>query len=149
MKNTQEIGCLQAECKVAKKECLASKRLIQDTLLALGIAPHYKGFACLEKSLALLLADEEYLSHICTRLYPDVAEILKSKGSRVERCIRHSIGEAAWKTDLWKMLFQHAPKNPSVTNSYFLGRVLLYLKNSLEDGQMVETPEESETKEAL
>ena len=111
----------------------ANKRLIQETLLALGIAPHYKGFACLQKSLALLLDDEEYLSHICSRLYPDVAEILKSKGSRVERCIRHSIGEAAGKTDLWKKLFQYADPKLNITNTYFLGRVLLYLKNTLSE----------------
>lgn len=108
-----------------------AKKLIQDTLLALGIAPHYKGFAYLEKSLEFLMDDGSYLYALSNRLYPDVATCFKTTAGRVERAIRNARQEDVLSTTLGADLFQYIGKQ-KFTNSYFLGRVLLYLQDALE-----------------
>lgn len=110
---------------------IKTKKLIQNTLLMLGIAPHFRGFPYLEKAFALLLENDFYLYAVSKRLYPDVAACFGTTGSWVERAIRHAKEEAEWSTELWEELFQYISPEQKITNSYFFGRLLLYLKDAL------------------
>ena len=108
-----------------------TKKLIQDTLLMLGIAPHMKGFVYLVKTFTLLLENDLYLYALSKRLYPDGAACFDTTDKGVERGIRHAKEVSEWSTDLWKELFQYVGSEQKITNSYFFGRVLLYLNDKL------------------
>jgi len=108
------------------------QKLIRDTLLALGIAPNYKGFSRIETALMLLLDNEDYLFAITKELYPAVAEKLNTSSKKIERNIRHAREEAEFTyTALWRELFKYADPEKKITNSYFLARVLMYLRDVL------------------
>lgn len=112
----------------------AVKKLIRDTLLALGIAPNYKGFSQIETALMLLLDNEDYLFAMIKELYPDVAKKLNSSAKGVEQNIRHAREEAELTyTRLWRELFKYADPEKKITNGYFLARVLMYLKDKLKE----------------
>lgn len=126
----------------------AVKKLIRDTLLALGIAPNYKGFSQIETALMLLLDNEDYLFAMIKELYPDVAKKLNSSAKKVERNIRHAKKEAEFAyTLLWRELFKYADPEKKITNGYFLARVLMYLKDVLAEDLL--GMENTKNKEAL
>ena len=126
----------------------AVKKLIRDTLLALGIAPNYKGFSRIETALMLLLENEDYLFAMIKELYPDVAKKLNSSAKKVERNIRHAKEEAEFAyTLLWRELFKYADPEKKITNGYFLARVLMYLKDVLAEDLL--GMENTKNKEAL
>ena len=108
-----------------------TKKLIRDTLLALGIAPHVKGFAHLEDVFKILLSNKEHLYAIHKEVYFQVAKLHNTTPNRVERCIRHAKEDAEWGTPLWNELFQYVGPDQRNTNAYFFARVLMYLEETL------------------
>ena len=74
-------------------------------LLALGVRPKLRGFACLREAV-LLSAREEHLS-VTKVLYPEVAKRCGCRSTHVERNIRSAI-DAAWATrdeSIWRLYF--------------------------------------------
>lgn len=77
-------------------------------LIEIGIKPNLKGFRCIREAL---LFDTDIMQ-VTKKLYPEVAQKLKTTGQRVERNIRYSVGRA-WEEsnhDFWDN-FNHIPTN--------------------------------------
>lgn len=98
---------------------------VSSVLLALGIRPKLRGFACLREAV-LLSAREEHQS-VTKVLYPEVAKRCGGRGTHVERNIRSAI-DAAWNKrdeNIWRMYFtpdsQGNVERP--TNAAFISRL--------------------------
>lgn len=61
----------------------------------IGIPANLKGYTYLRKAITLAVNEPKMLSSMTRELYPTVAEIYNTTGSRVERAIRHAI-DIAW-----------------------------------------------------
>lgn len=94
-------------------------------LLALGLRPKLKGYACLREAI-LLCAEDEHMS-VTKVLYPEVAKRCGCKAGHVERNIRSAI-ESAWEVRderVWRLYF---PPDSSgcvarPTNAWFIARL--------------------------
>jgi two-component system response regulator (stage 0 sporulation protein A) len=98
---------------------------VSGLLLALGIRPKLRGFACLREAV-LLSAREEHLS-VTKVLYPEVARRCGCGAGHVERNIRSAI-DAAWTVrdeNLWRMYFSpnSEGKISRPTNAAFISRL--------------------------
>lgn len=98
---------------------------VSGLLLALGIRPKLRGFACLREAV-LLSAREEHLS-VTKVLYPEVARRCGCGAGHVERNIRSAI-DAAWTVrdeNLWRMYFSpnSEGKVSRPTNAAFISRL--------------------------
>ena len=62
-----------------------------DLLKKIGVPPHLKGHPAIIHAVRLVITDRGYIDMITKRLYPDVAKLVGSTPSRVERSIRHAI----------------------------------------------------------
>jgi len=56
---------------------------------------HVRGYEYLKLGILKAVRNREYLSELTTKLYPDVAAETHTKGTRVERNMRHAI-DIAW-----------------------------------------------------
>jgi hypothetical protein len=65
--------------------------LIYDMLKTLGMPQHLKGYEYATQAIKLYVSDPSYKNGITKRLYPDIAQLCDTTGSRVERGIRHAI----------------------------------------------------------
>jgi hypothetical protein len=113
-------------------------KIIQNTLLSLGIPPSVKGFFMWRTAFEILLADNSSLvdKSITKKLYPAIAEMHNTDSRKAERCLRHAQEMASdheYKTPLWQELFHFLRPGDRVTNTLFASRVLLYLKDVLDD----------------
>lgn len=64
-------------------------------LAALGVPPHFKGYAHLREAVTLAVAQPAFLNQLTRTLYPAVARRHRTTPATVERSIRHAI-EATW-----------------------------------------------------
>lgn len=98
---------------------------VSGLLLALGVRPKLRGFACLREAV-LISAREEHLS-VTKVLYPEVAKRCGCKGHHVERNIRSAI-DAAWNhrdENIWRLYFtpDGAGNVARPTNAAFISRL--------------------------
>ena len=109
---------------------LASR--VSGLLLALGICPKLRGYACLREAV-LISTREAYLS-VTKELYPEVAKRCGCSAAHVERNIRSAI-DAAWnKRDehIWRLYF-NADSRGNVarpTNAAFISRLADSMRDS-------------------
>jgi two-component system response regulator (stage 0 sporulation protein A) len=61
----------------------------------IGIPANVKGYTYIRKAIALSVEEPALLSSMTKELYPSIAELYNTTGSRVERAIRHAI-DIAW-----------------------------------------------------
>lgn len=61
----------------------------------IGIPANVKGYTYLRRAIAIAVEEPKILSSMTRELYPTIAEIYNTTGSRVERAIRHAI-DIAW-----------------------------------------------------
>ena len=116
-------------CSVEKKEIEAE---IAEILRGIGVPVHVRGYAYLKTAINLALANKEMLQSVTGKLYPAVAEVFDTTGSRVERSIRHAI-ESAWdrsESSLREELFGYTIHNAKgkPTNSEFIALITDKLK---------------------
>jgi len=71
---------------------------ITNTLLAIGLTPHLKGFHYIRTAVILTYFNPDYINNVTKLLYPQVAAQHNTTPSRVEKSIRHAI-EKAWNSD--------------------------------------------------
>ena len=99
-------GCHNVLKKEAKKFLMESqddtfscnrsvREYIVSILHEIGIPAHIKGYNYLIEALTLAVENQDILGAITKELYPQVAKVVGSTSSRVERAIRHAI-EVAW-----------------------------------------------------
>lgn len=98
---------------------------ISGVLLALGVRPKLRGFACLRE--AVLLSSREECISVTKVLYPEVAKRCGCRGSHVERNIRSAI-DAAWSKrdeNVWRLYFtpDSQGKMDKPTNAAFISRL--------------------------
>lgn len=106
---------------------------ISGVLLALGVRPKLRGFACLREAV-LLSAREEHIS-VTKVLYPEVAKRCGCRSAHVERNIRSAI-DAAWTSrdeNIWRLYFlpDGSGNMERPTNAEFISR----LADSLRTGR--------------
>ena len=106
---------------------------VSGLLLALGVRPKLRGFACLREAV-LLSAREEHMS-VTKVLYPEVAKRCGCRSTHVERNIRSAI-DAAWASrdeNVWRLYFSpdNAGNMVRPTNADFICR----LADSLRKGR--------------
>lgn len=103
---------------------------ISEVLFELGVPSKLMGFEYLEEAIKLCYEDKSRLHHITKKLYPDIAQIKKTKSSRVERAIRFAI-ERAWDNMTYekkKEFFGSLSKADHIKNSYFISEIIRVLK---------------------
>ena len=82
--------------QMAQRELPKSlRKAIERELLDLGFRPQTRGFAQLRRSLELVLAEEEVLNDVQSRVYAPVAKACGCSVACVERNVRYAI-ECAW-----------------------------------------------------
>lgn len=101
------------------------KSQVSGLLLALGLRPKLRGFACLRE--AVLLSTREECVSVTKVLYPEVAKRCGCQSVHVERNIRSAI-ETAWETrdeTVWRMYFvpDGSGKVTRPTNAAFISRL--------------------------
>lgn len=70
------------------------KKEIVNYLLVCGIRPHIKGFNYLHKAIEMTIENGNILPKITKVLYPEIAKEFNDTYSKVERAIRHAIGQS-------------------------------------------------------
>lgn len=68
---------------------------IANIFMTIGIPPHIRGYSYLREAIKLAVEKPAIISSITKELYPNVATIMNSSPSKVERAIRHAI-DVAW-----------------------------------------------------
>ena len=117
--------------------------MISNILLDVGINPGLLGWDYLKVGIEMVYNDREYLRNITGKLYPDIAKVMDSTASRVERAIRHAI-ESAFNNmtpDTMKKYFGNVVSMNSgkVTNTTFIAVIVERIQNNIQaDGIMRE-----------
>lgn len=128
------IDAENARALVVVEEPLPKNTIIDDMsnlLRDIGIPKNLKGYKCIIQALFLIEEDPDIMTAVTKELYPQIARILKTTGSRVERAMRHAI-EVAWargNVEFINELFGYTVKSFSAkpTNSEFLATIDDYL----------------------
>lgn len=106
------------------EELLKNQSVLDILLLALGHRDDLSGTEYLRD--AVLLYADGY-TQITKELYPEVAKIYGTKPTSVERCIRHSIEQAAIASggDAWGKVFGNSidPNKGRPTNGAYIARL--------------------------
>lgn len=118
---------LSADSSPRREEKQDVDKIIHHLLLEVGMPVHIKGYRFSAAALALAVKDPDIIDSMIKGLYPAVAEMFGTTGSRVERAIRHAI-EVAWdrgNLDTLQRFFGYTVSNTkgSPTNSEFIARV--------------------------
>ena len=71
------------------------EQAIQELLVQLGTPAHIKGYRYIITGLLLMVNEPGIIDQITKKLYPQIAEVHGTTGTRVEKAIRHAI-EVTW-----------------------------------------------------
>lgn len=115
-----------------RKKTIASK--IHYVLTNLGVRQGILGYDYLKAAIHLALDDPTYIREMTCRMYPEVAKIVGSKASRVERAIRHAI-EVAFDNptnELREKIFGNSTdwNRGKPTNTHFIAAVVEYINDA-------------------
>lgn len=110
---------------------LSLQKQITDLLHEVGIPAHIKGYNYLRTAIEYSYENSDYIGQVTKILYPEIAKIYKTTGSRVERAIRHAI-EVAWNRgniDTIDEIFGYTISSSKAkpTNSEFIAMISDYL----------------------
>ena len=100
---------------------------VTEILHNMGVPAHIRGYEFLRQSIIMVIKDQEVISLVTKRLYPDIAKSNGTTASRVERAIRHAI-EVAWdrgNVDVLNDYFGYTINNMrgKPTNSEFIAMI--------------------------
>jgi two-component system response regulator (stage 0 sporulation protein A) len=126
---------VEKEIKEEKKEINLRKK-IENIIMNLGISPNLSGYVYLIDGIEFLTINKITCGMITKKLYPYIASIHNSSGSRVERAIRHAI-ESRWgfiikspiSEKVFGIDFAGLSKLINPTNSEFMFYILRYIQN--------------------
>ena len=108
---------------------------IRRVLLDIGIPDHILGHRYLVTALTLAIGDPTIINDITTRLYPAVAKVHNTTGSRAERAIRHAVEVAFDRGDLgvFAKFFGNtiSPNKGKPTNSEFVARIANVIRSRI------------------
>lgn len=68
---------------------------IRKILLNIGISPNLNGYRYLTTGIRLTINQPEIINSVTTKLYPMIAELYGSTGTKIERSMRHAL-TVAW-----------------------------------------------------
>ena len=107
-------------------------------LLEIGIPDRLIGHRYLTTALSLAVGDPTIVDDITGRLYPAVAKVHNTTGSRAERAIRHSVEVAVDRGDLGVLakFFGNtiSPSKGKPTNSEFVARIANVIRSRIRGG---------------
>lgn len=124
--NDEELDKLSAILTPADRIQKTVGEAVDQLLLELGVPDALKGYRCLQNAIAMTVEDPSLVDGITSRLYPEVAKVCDTSGSKVERAIRHAI-EAGWdRCDLDTIMHYFgntiSPNKGKPTNGEFVAR---------------------------
>jgi len=95
--------------------------------MAIGIPSNLKGYQYLREAVKMTIDEPDAITHITTRIYPELAKRFHTSPSNVERAMRHAI-ETAWergKKENIDSLFglKIYDRNEKPTNSEFIALI--------------------------
>jgi len=97
-------------------------------LKKMGVPPHVLGYTYLQDAIILVYEDESYIHNLVKKLYPAVAKMHGTTGTRVERAIRHAM-ESTYKEGDLKLLEEiFNTQNKKPINSYAIATLVEYIK---------------------
>ena len=107
---------------------------IIDVLQKIGIPINLKGYHYLKTAIKISIDDPKLLESITKLLYPEIAKIMETTPSRVERDIRHSL-EVAWSKGngqyYYDLLGYNSKTNSKPTNGAFISSMVEKLRSQL------------------
>lgn len=125
-----------AQVSAPTSECdsLPSRVEIDDLLTEIGVPHSILGYDRLKAALQLVIDDPDLINRMTKGLYPQVAAMVHSTASRVERNIRHGI-ESAWDRGDYDVLRKYfgntiSPSKGKPTNSEFLSQIAHYIRRN-------------------
>ncbi len=106
---------------------MSQEACVETMLHKIGISPTVKGYQYLKDAIMICVDNREVLSTITKVLYPTVATMNRTTGTRVERAIRHAI-DAAWlrgSEEIVTKMFSYssAGRKGRPTNSEFIALI--------------------------
>ena len=123
--------CLRNERSNNTNEEQMLEESITKILHDVGIPAHIKGYKYLRSAISSAYYHSEYIGQVTKSLYPEIALMYQTTGSRVERAIRHAI-EVAWSrgnVDVIDEIFGYtiSATKAKPTNSEFIAMISDYL----------------------
>lgn len=107
-----------------------TEKIIQATLLEIGIPANLLGFSYLTYAEHLLLTDSEYMRNH-KLLFADIATYFKTTPRCIDSCIRNAIA-VCWLSgskELCQVIFKNSVHKAHPTNKQFIHAVYFYLDN--------------------
>ena len=129
---TEEVlGVKNEDSSFSEKELF-----VRHLLKRLGIPANIKGYHYLVTAILLILNDNVYLGEITKGLYPEVAKMWDSTGSKVERAMRHAIEsgiDRGGNAEFWNEIMVNSVSyyKGKPTNSEFLATICEYIEINL------------------
>lgn len=122
--------------KKPKETVQGADSIIRNLLVELGVPEHILGSRYLVKAICEVVEDENKIDAVTSYLYPTVAKVYGTTGSRVERAIRHAV-ELAWDRGDMDVLLQYFGFTVSnikgkPTNSEFIARCASIVRERIE-----------------
>jgi len=110
----------------------ALEQRVTDLLRKIGCPAHIKGYRYLRQAVILVYNDYGYIEAMTKALYPELADMYKTTGSRVERAIRHAVEVTFDRGEIEKLseVFNWSNLKGKPTNSEAIAAMAEYLKNS-------------------
>lgn len=104
---------------------------VSEYMWRLGIPAHLKGYHFTRVAVLIVMQDMETVTSVTKLLYPEVAKICNSAGSKVERAIRNAI-EVVWNRnpEYFKEFFRQPTWESRPTNSEFIAQFVEIIKYS-------------------
>lgn len=134
LEGTERGGAAAEHDREGRPDDTAPEVLVKDFLRGVGISPHLKGFAYLDRALHIELASNKGPLPLTKQVYPAIAREFGTTELRVERDIRNAVA-VAW-SDSEKsgsvhdnVIFSKCSSKPS--NREFLGLTLFELRRRL------------------
>jgi two-component system response regulator (stage 0 sporulation protein A) len=131
-----------AEVEAAEGETTPAydvEKTARELLTELGTPDHIAGHGYTVTALLMAVKDPGLLKAVTGKLYPGVAAVYNTTGSRVERAIRHAV-ELTWdraNTDVLAKYFGNTvhPDKGKPMNSEFLARLGSVIRQKVKEGQ--------------
>ena len=130
----EEICALSVNKKKKAQEifCANTEERIASLIKRFGIPANIKGYTYLRSAVMYYMKSKKTVS-MCKELYPAIADEFNDTPSRVERAIRHAIGNAWDRTNNWDVYVEVFGEDPwylenKPKNGEFIAGISEYLK---------------------
>lgn len=124
-----ETGEIQIRCEFLEEPTNRElEEKVTQIIHEIGIPAHIKGYRYIRSAVVYAMKKPSVLEAVTKELYPDVAKMHQTTGSRVERAIRHAIEAGLARGDVTALNKFGYNLQVKPTNSEFIAMIVDYLK---------------------